>query len=213
MKRIEAIEDIEAALGELCQIDNRLNAVRETAGRVPLRLSEPGFESLASIIVSQQVSKASAEAMFNRLKANAVPLSPETLLGCDDEVFRKSGLSRPKQRTLLAVADAICCGVLDLHRLCAFEREEALGAMTAISGIGPWTAQVYLMFAAGHPDIFPARDVALQKAVAHAFALGSRPDEKRLAEIAESWRPWRAVAARLFWAYYAAMKGREGIPV
>ncbi len=213
MKRIEAIEDIEAALVELCRADRRLDAVCKFAGTVPLRLSEPGFESLASIIISQQVSKASADAMFGRLKSHAGPLSPEALRNCDDDVFRKSGLSRPKQRTLVAVADAVCEGTLDLNGLCVLDREEAIGAMTAISGIGPWTAEVYLMFAAGHPDIFPARDVALQNAVAHAFALEVRPDERRLAEIAESWMPWRAVAARLFWAYYAAMRGREAIPV
>jgi DNA-3-methyladenine glycosylase II len=144
---------------------------------------------------------------------HAGELSPENLRRCDEDVFRKSGLSRPKQRTLLAVAEAVCEGTLDLHGLCALDREEALGAMTAITGIGPWTAEVYLMFAAGHPDIFPARDVALQNAVGRAFALEARPGEKRLAEIAESWSPWRAVAARLFWAYYAATKGREGVPV
>lgn len=213
MKRIEAVEDIEAGLGELCRADERLSRVREVVGNVPLRLSEPGFESLVSIIISQQVSKASADAMFRRLKTHAAPLSAERLRECGDEVFRKSGLSRPKQRTMLAVAEAICEGALDLRRLCALERQEALGAMTAITGIGPWTAEVYLMFAAGHPDIFPARDVALQNAVQHAFDLGVRPDERRLAEIAESWSPWRSVAARLFWAYYAATKGREAAPV
>lgn len=213
MKRIEAIADIEYGLGALCQLDRRLDTVRAIAGAVPLRLSDPGFESLVSIIISQQVSKASADAMFGRLKSQAVPLTAERLLACDDETFRKSGLSRPKQRTLLAVAEAVCEGTLDLHGLCEIEREAALAAMTAIRGVGPWTAEVYLMFAAGHPDIFPARDVALQNAVGHAFALEMRPDERQLAEIAESWKPWRAVAARLFWSYYAVIRGREAVPV
>jgi DNA-3-methyladenine glycosylase II len=213
MKRIAAAEDIEKALGELCRADTRLAEVLEVAGAVPLRLSKPGFESLASIIISQQVSKASADAMFRRLKSSAAPLTPEKLLVCDDQTFRNSGLSRPKQRTLLAVAEAVCAGGLDLHALCDLEREDALTAMTAIRGIGPWTAEVYLMFSAGHPDIFPARDVALQNAVGQAFGLESRPDERQLAEIAESWSPWRAVAARLFWAYYAVTRGREAVPV
>jgi DNA-3-methyladenine glycosylase II len=88
-----------------------------------------------------------------------------------------------------------------------------MARLTAVHGIGRWTAEVYLLFAAGHPDIFPARDVALQTAVGHAFGLAARPDEKALIAIAESWAPWRGVAARLFWAYYRALRGREAVPL
>ena len=120
-------------------------------------------------------------------------------------------LGTPKQRAVLAVSEAVGNG-LDLSKLCDLDAEAAISAMTAVSGIGPWTAQVYLLFAAGHPDIFPAGDVALQSAVGHALGIDPRPGEKALIGIAESWTPHRGVASRLFWAYYREIKGREGAP-
>ena len=211
MRRIESLNDIAEALDALCAADPRLARVRAVAGEVPLRLSEPGLESLASIIVSQQVSRASADAIFGRLERLADPLTPETLLAAGDSLFRDAGLSRPKQRAVLAVSEAVGNG-LDLSKLCDLDAEAAISAMTAVSGIGPWTAQVYLLFAAGHPDIFPAGDVALQSAVGHALGIDPRPGEKALIGIAESWTPHRGVASRLFWAYYREIKGREGAP-
>ena len=211
MRAITTLDDISAGLDALCILDPRLARVRGAAGAVPLRRSEPGFTSLASIIVSQQVSRASADAIFGRLGRLLDPLTPDAVLLAGEAVFREAGLSRPKQRTLLAVAEAVRDG-LDLHHLCGLEAEEAIRRLTAVSGIGPWTAEVYLLFAAGHPDIFPARDVALQAAVGHALGFDLRPSEKALIEMAESWSPWRGVAARLFWAYYRVLKGREGAP-
>ena len=211
MQRISTLDDIAAGLDALCVIDPRLDKVRAAAGEVPLRRSEPGFRSLISIVISQQVSRASADAIFGRLERLADPLTPETLLAAGDSLFREAGLSRPKQRAVLAVSEAVLDG-LDLSKLCDLDAEQAIGAMTAVSGIGPWTAQVYLLFAAGHPDIFPAGDVALQSAVGHALGLAPRPGVKALMKIAESWSPWRGVASRLFWAYYREIKGREGAP-
>jgi DNA-3-methyladenine glycosylase II len=211
MRRIRSIDDISDGLDELCVIDPRLVDVRAAAGEVPLRLTEPGFESLASIIVSQQVSRASADAIFGRLTRLVDPLTPQGLLSAGEDMFREAGLSRPKQKTLLAIARAVADG-LDLHHLCGLEAGDAVGRMTSISGIGPWTAECYLLFSAGHPDVFPARDVALQAAVGHAFGLESRPGEKALIALAESWTPWRGVASRLFWAYYREWKGREAAP-
>jgi DNA-3-methyladenine glycosylase II len=211
MQRISTLDDISAGLDALCVIDPRLEKVRAVAGEVPLRRSEPGFRSLASIVVSQQVSRASADAIFGRLERLADPLTPQVLLAAGEGLFREVGLSRPKQRALLAVSRAVQDG-LDLARLCELDAAAAIGAMTAIAGIGPWTAQVYLLFAAGHPDIFPARDVALQSAVGHAFGIDPRPGEKALGKIAESWSPYRGVASRLFWAYYRETRGREGAP-
>ena len=211
MRAISTLDDISAGLDALCILDPRLARVREAAGEVPLRRSEPGFTSLASIIVSQQVSRASADAIFGRLSRLVDPLTPDAVLVAGEAVFREAGLSRPKQRTLLALAEAARDG-LDLDHLCSLEAEEAIRRLTAVPGIGPWTAEVYLLFAAGHPDIFPARDVALQAAVGHALGLHPRPPERALIEIAESWAPWRGVAARLFWAYYREFKGREGAP-
>lgn len=212
MQRIATLDDIGRGLDALCALDSRLQAVRGRAGAVPLRLSEPGFGSLASIIVSQQVSRASADAIFGRLTRLLDPLTPQAVLGAGEAVFREAGLSRPKQRGLLAAAQAVADG-LDLHRLCSLDAAEAIAALTAVPGIGPWTAECYLLFSAGHPDVFPARDVALQSAVGHALGIDPRPPEKALMRIAESWTPWRGVASRLFWAYYREMKGRDAIPV
>lgn len=211
MQRIAGPADIEAGLDALCAADPRLVKVRALAGEVPLRRTEPGFASLASIIVSQQVSRASADAIFSRLAKLADPLTPATLLSADDSLFRQAGLSRPKQRALLSVSQAVL-GDLDLGRLCDMEAEAAIARMTAVAGIGRWTAEVYLLSAAGHPDIFPARDVALQTAVGHGLSIDPRPGEKRLIEIAESWAPHRGVASRLFWAYYRQIRGWEGAP-
>ncbi len=211
MQPIATLDDLYRGLDALCAQDPRLAGVRALAGEVPLRRSQPGFHSLASIIVAQQVSRASADAIFGRLTRLLDPLTADAVLEADETLFREAGLSRPKQRGLLAAACAVADG-LDLCRLCYLEAEEAIAALTAVPGIGPWTAQCYLLFAGGHPDIFPARDVALQSAVGNALGILPRPREKALLELAESWSPWRGVAARLFWAYYRELKGRDAAP-
>ncbi len=211
MQRIATLDDISQGLDALCALDPRLQKVRGMAGEVPLRLSEPGFRSLASIIVSQQVSRASADAIFGRLIKLVDPLTPRAILAAGEDMFREAGLSRPKQRGLTAVAQAVVDG-LDLHHLCSLDAQDAITMMTAVPGIGPWTAEVYLLFAAGHPDIFPARDVALQSAVGHALGIDPRPPEKILIQLAESWSPWRGVASRLFWSYYRETRGHDAAP-
>jgi DNA-3-methyladenine glycosylase II len=211
MQRIATLDDVSQGLDALCLLDPRLEKVRGMAGEVPLRLSEPGFRSLASIIVSQQVSRASADAIFGRLTKLVDPLTPHAILAADEAIFREAGLSRPKQSGLIAVAQAVVDG-LDLDHLCLLDAAEAITAMTKVPGIGPWTAEVYLLFAAGHPDVFPARDVALQSAVGHALGIDPRPPEKTLIQLAESWSPWRGVASRLFWAYYRETRGRDAAP-
>lgn len=213
MRRIETEAHITEALDALVGADPRLGPVRAVAGDVPLRRTAPGFASLASVIVSQQVSRASADAIFGRLAQLIDPLTPQALLASGEEPLIAAGLSRAKQRALLAVAEAACRSRLDLDALCHMEAEEAISRMTVIPGIGPWTAEVYLLVSAGHPDVFPARDVALQAAIGHAFGLPSRPDARAAAEVAELWMPFRAVAARLFWAYYREMRGREAAPL
>jgi DNA-3-methyladenine glycosylase II len=212
MQRIATLDDVSRGLDALVALDQRLEAVRAAAGEVPLRLSAPGFRSLASIIVSQQVSRASADAIFGRLVRLLDPLTAEAVLSADEAVFREAGLSRPKQRGLLSVARAVADG-LDLDRLCSQDAGAAIAALTAVPGIGPWTAECYLLFAAGHPDVFPARDVALQSAVGHALGIAPRPPEKILIGLAESWSPWRGVASRLFWAYYRETRGRDAAPL
>lgn len=212
MNRIETTADITAGLAALRAMDARLEPVIAAAGEVPLRRLEPGFASLCSIIVSQQVSRASAEAIFARLCRAVDPLTPLAVLASEAGRLAEAGLSRPKQKALLALAASIADGGLDLARLCEEPVEAAMADLVAIPGIGPWTAEIYLLFCAGHPDIFPARDLALQVAVGHAIGIDGRPDHRETALIAESWAPWRGVAARLFWAYYRELKGRDAAP-
>jgi DNA-3-methyladenine glycosylase II len=212
MSRIGCLADVEADLDELCRADRRLVPIRAAAGEVELRLTRPGFDSLVSIIISQMVSRASAAAILGRFAGLVSPMSPDKVLAAGEGVFRDAGLSRPKQRTILALAQAVQDG-LDLDHLCLLDADEAIARLTAVDGIGPWTAQVYLLFAAGYRDVFPAKDVALQSAVGHALGVSPRPGDRELARIAESWSPWRGAAARLFWAYYRDMKGRDAAPI
>lgn len=212
MRRIATLDDIAEGLDALGRLDPRLVAVRGAAGEVPLRLTEPGFASLVSVVVSQQVSRASADAIMGRLGRLVDPLTPEGFVAAGEAAWREAGLSRPKMRALTAISEALASGSLDLAVAAGLEAGEAIRHMTAIHGIGPWTAEVYLLVAAGHPDIFPAKDVALQSAVGEAFGIDPRPGDKALGQIAESWAPWRGVAARLFWAYYRSRRGREAAP-
>jgi DNA-3-methyladenine glycosylase II len=205
-------EDIEAGLEALVRLDPRLLAVAKGAGPVPLRLSEPGFASLASIVVSQMVSRASAQAIWRRI-AEAGGVTASDYAALLPEQVAGFGLSRAKAATLQALARAVSEQHIDLEAICFVEADEALRQLTALPGIGPWTAEVYLMFCAGHPDIFPVGDGALRAAVGQALGFTERPAAKELFMLAEAWRPWRSVAARLFWAYYARSVRRETLPV
>lgn len=211
-RTIDTHHDIADGLAHLSAIDERLAPIIEAIDHVPLRRTEPGFASLADIIISQQVSKQSAEAISGRLTRLIDPLTPNNYMCAGETAWREVGLSRPKQRTMVAICEAIATDALDLDRLCAIDAETAIASMTAVKGIGPWTAEVYLLFAAGHRDIFPAGDLALQVAAADIFGLEARPTDKELRTIAESWTPWRGVAARLLWAWYGAKAGRTVMP-
>ncbi|MEC9343376.1 MAG: DNA-3-methyladenine glycosylase 2 family protein [Pseudomonadota bacterium] len=214
MRAIECRADIERGVAALLAADHRLRAVVEAAGEVPLRLSTPDFAGLARIVISQQVSTASAAAIHGRLLALVDPLEAGALAACEDSVFRQAGLSRPKQRTLVGAAEAVLDGRLDLPALARMPADDAMAALTGVKGIGPWTAEIYLLFCGGHPDIFPTGDLALQEAVRAALALEGRPGDRELRRIAAAWSPWRGVAARLFWAYYRAIKGGgDALPV
>ena len=206
-------KDIEEGLAALLVLDPRLVSIAKEAGPVPLRLREPGFAGLAHIIVSQMVSRASAEAIWRRMQPASGSLSAETYILLHPEAWREFGLSRAKADTLTRIAQAVASGRINLEALVQKPPAEALAELTAQKGIGPWTAEVYLMFCGGHVDVFPAGDVALQAAVAAAFGLAERPQAKVLAGLAEFWSPWRSVAARLFWAYYAAKMRRDVLPI
>jgi DNA-3-methyladenine glycosylase II len=206
-------DDVREGLAQLLVLDPRLADIAADAGVLPLRLREPGFEGLAHIIVSQMVSRASAEAIWRRMRPEGALLTAEGYAALHSDAWREFGLSRAKAETLTRIAEAAASGALDLSALSQLPPAEALSALTALKGVGPWTAEVYLMFCGGHADVFPSGDVALQNAVAAAFGLSERPGAKELALLAESWSPWRSVAARLFWAYYAVKLGRGLLPV
>jgi DNA-3-methyladenine glycosylase II len=206
-------KDIEEGLAALFVLDPRLLAIAREAGPVPLRLREPGFAGLAHIIVSQMVSRASAEAIWRRMQPESGMLSAQSYILLHPDAWREFGLSRAKADTLTRIAQAVASGRINLEAMIQKPPGEALAELTAQKGIGPWTAEVYLMFCGGHVDVFPTGDVALQAAVAAAFGLAERPQAKVLAGLAEIWSPWRSVAARLFWAYYAAKMRRDVLPV
>jgi DNA-3-methyladenine glycosylase II len=182
--------------------------VHDTTGDPPLRRRPPGFEGLARIIVGQQVSVASANAIWARTAAVCSPFESRVLLSLTDAQLAAAGLSRPKIRTLRAVADA-CSGSLDLTALSDLSEEEVHTALTGVVGIGPWTADVYIMFCMGRADAWAPGDLALQIAAQQALGLKRRPGTEELRVIGDRWRPWRGVAARLLWAYYAAIKQQK----
>jgi DNA-3-methyladenine glycosylase II len=212
LPRIGTEADLDLALAALGKADPRLPPLVAAAGRPPLRRRSDGFAGLAAIIVSQQLSTASAGAIWARLAAAFDPLTPEAIVRVRPPRLKRIGLSAAKIRTLKAIARAVMRGELAFARLAEHAAEEAHATLTAIHGIGPWTADIYLLSCLGHPDAWPAGDLALQEAARLAFGLRTRPTAKDMVALAESWRPWRAVAARVLWTYYRFRKGREGAP-
>lgn len=183
------------------------------AGRPPLRKRADGFAGLASIVVSQQLSTASAKAIWGRLEAALDPLDHAAILRARTPKLARAGLSAPKIRTLKAIAKAIDRGDLDLKALVEMPADDAHQALTAVHGIGPWTADIYLLFCLGHADAWPAGDLALQEAARLLFELNARPTTKEMQPLAEPWRPWRGAAACMLWTYYRFTKQRDGAPI
>jgi len=182
--------------------DSALAGLAEKHGLPPLWDRPPGFATLLHIILEQQVSLASAKAAFERLKVLASPVTPRRFLALDDEALRAIGFSRQKTRYCRGLAEAILEGRLDLAALDRMEDEWVKSRLLQIKGIGPWTADIYLLMALRRPDIWPSHDLALAVAVQGVKGLASRPTPAELEEIAAPWRPWRAVAARMLWQHY-----------
>jgi DNA-3-methyladenine glycosylase II len=199
---IRTPDALDAALDRLVERDKALAALASRARPLPMRLAEPGFASFVRIIISQQVSAAVADVLFRRLEGLAGELTPQSWRSLGPDGWRAAGLSRPKQKTISAVAQEVEENALDLEAVCRLDAGQAIQALTAIWGVGPWTAEVYLLFAAGHPDVFPSRDLALQAAVRDLLNLPERPVPDELAAIAARWSPHRSVAARLLWAVH-----------
>jgi DNA-3-methyladenine glycosylase II len=205
--------DLDTAIARLIDADPRFEAVLSHAGRPPLRRRPDGFAGLASIVVSQQLSTASAKAIWGRLTQTIGPFEPAAMLRARSAKLARAGLSAPKIRTLKAIAKAITRGDLDLAALVARPADEAHALLTAVHGIGPWTADIYLLFCLGHADAWPAGDLALQEATRLLLTLKARPTSKQMGPLAEAWRPWRGAAACMLWSYYRWSKQREGAPI
>lgn len=193
------------------QIDPRLASVRDFAGPVQPRISPQGFIGIAKVICGQQLSVASASAIWSRFEQLPGALDPLTYLSLSEEEVRATGFSGGKFRTVGVIAEAMVAGTLDFEHLETLPADDAVAYLVAHKGIGPWTAQVYLMFCAGHPDVFPAGDLAILKAVQHGLGLDARPSIKALSGIAQAWSPYRSAAALLFWRYFAVLRDRDGI--
>ncbi|MGI9480080.1 MAG: DNA-3-methyladenine glycosylase family protein [Hyphomicrobiaceae bacterium] len=209
---IETPEDVLRGVRSLSRKCPVMRKIYKTTGPPPLRRREPGFPGLARIVVGQQVSVASANAIWGRCIESIDPMTAARVAELTDADFQACGLSRPKIRTLRAISSAVLDDGLDLDGAAMLPDATFRDALLSVSGIGPWTADVFEMFCLGRPDVFAPGDLAIQVAAQHAFELESRPGPDALLEMAEAWRPWRAVSARLLWAYYAVLKqGRSGI--
>ena len=207
MDRLETDADIERGIKFLCRQEP---AFARAAARInaPIRLRRRagGFDALLKAIVAQQLSVASAAAIWAR--AQAAGLTQEKrILSITDAALREVGLSRQKIKYVRALALAD----LDFNALAAASTREVVEVLTQISGIGVWTAEIYAMFSLGHQDVFPSDDLALQEAAKNLFGMNKRPSSNTLKTMAVDWSPWGAVAAHVLWAYYSAIKKREGI--
>lgn len=204
-------DDLRAALARLIARDPRLVPVAAKAGIFSLRRREGGFAGLCAIVCGQQLSTASAAAIRDRLFAAFEPFHHDAVRKARADKLKRLGLSAAKIKSIRAIGKALSDGVIDLEAVGNMDADDAHAALVRLHGIGPWTADIYLLFCLGHADAFPAGDLAVQEAVRIAFNLRTRPDAKALTKIAQAWRPWRGVAAHLFWAYYHVVKRREGI--
>lgn len=173
---------------------------------LPLRARDDGFGALRDAIVSQQLSTSAAASISQRLIDLGIH-DEDAVIGADDAALRACGLSQSKLRYLRALSEAR----IDWLALRDQPDDQVIETLTALPGIGRWTAEIYLNFALLRPDVFAAADLALAEAARLLYGLPERPKERRLRELAEPWRPWRSVAARALWAYYHVEKGREGI--
>jgi DNA-3-methyladenine glycosylase II len=194
------------ALAEQCKV---MRAIHARTGTPPLRDFSPNFSGLAKIVTGQQLSAASASAIWNRVAAAVQPFEAATLRATPDGQLAALGLSSAKIRTLKAIADAIEEDGLDIPALAAEPDAIVIERLTALHGIGPWTADIYLLFALRRADAFPIGDLALQLAVQRHFKLKQRPVPAKLESIAERWRPWRGAAARLLWADYGLHRAEK----
>ncbi|HET7880758.1 MAG TPA: DNA-3-methyladenine glycosylase 2 family protein [Acetobacteraceae bacterium] len=200
-----------AALDRLIASDPQLAAIEARAGPLPWRTRTPGFPGLLQAIVAQQISNQAASAIWGRLRAVGGALEPAGMLALSDDALRAVGLSRPKVAHARSLASAFLDGTLHADAIAAMDDEAAVAAIAAVRGLGRWTAEVYLLFALGRDDVFPAGDIALAASAAHLRHLAARPNPVELRALADAWRPSRALAARLLWHHWRHVTGRPTI--
>jgi DNA-3-methyladenine glycosylase II len=197
------------ALDELAARDPVLRRILAEVGPPPLWARKPGFPALLRIILEQQVSLASAKAAYDKLLAVASPLTPERLIRLDDDTLKRAGFSRQKTGYARNLAREVLSGRLDLKGLAALDDAAARSKLIGVKGIGPWTADIYLLLALRRPDIWPAGDLALALATQIALRLASLPTPAEMEEACVRWKPWRAVAARILWHFYLSGGTRD----
>jgi DNA-3-methyladenine glycosylase II len=203
--------DLEDAVHTLVKQDKRLRPIFELTGMPALRQREPGFAGLAHIICGQQLSTASASAIWGRISAAFDPFDHHAIRKARTDRLGRLGLSAAKIKTLKLLARELSEERLNLDVLANEDADTAHNTLIAHHGIGPWTADVYLLFCLGHGDAWPAGDLAVQEAVKIGLGLKTRPTAKQMTPLAEPWRPLRGAAAHLWWSYYRVLKKREGV--
>jgi DNA-3-methyladenine glycosylase II len=208
---LDSQADLDDAITALVRQDPRLKPILARTGMPALRQREPGFAGLAAIVCGQQLSTASAAAIWGRVQAAFDPLHHDTLRKARADRLARLGLSAAKIKTLKSLARELAAERLNLEVLAEEDADAAHATLTKLHGIGPWTADVYLLFCLRHGDAWPAGDLALQEAVRQGLGLKARPTARQMVPLAEAWRPLRGAAAHLWWAYYKVLKGREGV--
>ena len=197
------------ATRELARRDARLRTLRRVNGQPPFWRRRPGFRTLALIILEQQVSLASARAALARVERRVGRVGVARIAACDEAELRVAGVTRQKAAYLVGAARALAAGRPRLAALPRLPDEAVRDALTALRGVGAWSAEVYLLMALRRPDAWPVGDLALALALRDALELPELPDATALRQLAEPWRPWRAVAARLLWHDYLLRRGRD----
>ena len=210
--QLDEITFVQAVDALACK-DGDLAQVVQSYGRPPLWVREPGFPTLVYIILEQQGSLASAKAAFDRLNATVKPLTPRRFLRLDDAELLRIGFRRQKALYTRLLAESLARRHFDLRYLHKLPDEAAHKMLIAFKGIGRWTADIYLLSALGRPDIWPTGDLALATAVKEVKGLRKRPSPEKLESLSAPWRPWRAVAARLFWHAYLCKRGLKSSTV
>jgi DNA-3-methyladenine glycosylase II len=206
-KTIETEADIAEGVEWLVAREPRFRLVIDTHGHPPLRRAEGGLPGLLRIITEQMISLQAADAIWQRLARELAPLDPPAILRRRHATLMKLGLSGAKSRTFHALARAAHKGEFQVESLHQEADDAVITALVALPGIGPWTAEIYVLSCMGRADAWPTGDLALQAAAAHLLGLEKRPDARTMTSLAEAWRPWRAVAARLLWSHYRSLKG------